>query len=97
MNIILPNGDIINDLNDRTAIETTWQNRVRPLAVITNLTEGGFSPELAHQVLQNPTARTNLVNNIVSLTVRKGYGGVNIDFERIREADRTSSQDFSGS
>lgn len=35
-----PNGDIINDLNDRTAIETTWQNRVRPLAVITNLTEG---------------------------------------------------------
>ncbi|QBG55765.1 sporulation protein [Bacillus amyloliquefaciens] len=82
------NGDIINDLNDRTAIETTWQNRVRPLAVITNLTEGGFSPELAHQVLQNPTARTNLVNNIVYLTVRKGYGGVNIDFERVREADR---------
>ena len=45
-----PNGDIMNDLNDRTAIETTWQNRVRPLAVITNLTEGiqsGISPSSA--------------------------------------------------
>ncbi|MBT2573642.1 glycoside hydrolase family 18 protein [Bacillus sp. ISL-51] len=83
-----PNGDLLNDLNDKTAIETTWKNRVRPHAVITNLTGGGFSSDLAHQVLQNPSARTNLVNNIVSLTTRKGYGGVNIDFERISEADR---------
>lgn len=83
-----PNGDLLNDLNDKTAIETTWKNRVRPLAVITNLTGGGFSSDLAHQVLQNSTARANLVSNIVYLATRKGYGGVNIDFERISEADR---------
>lgn len=82
------NGDIVNDLNDLVAIETTWRNRVRPLVTITNLTSEGFSPNLAHQVLNNPTARTNLVNNIFYLVSRKGYGGVNIDFERVRAEDR---------
>ncbi|EGI2115160.1 sporulation protein, partial [Listeria monocytogenes] len=82
------NGDIVNNLNDLVAIETTWRNRVTPLATITNLTSGGFSPDLAHQVLNNPTARRNLVDNIFYLVSRKGYGGVNIDFERVRAEDR---------
>jgi spore germination protein len=82
------NGDIANDLNDLAAIETTWSSRVTPLATITNLTPQGFSTELVHQVLNNPTARTNLVNNIFYLVTRKGYGGVNIDFERVSAVDR---------
>ncbi|MFS0669533.1 glycoside hydrolase family 18 protein [Peribacillus frigoritolerans] len=82
------NGDIVNNLNDLVAIETTWRNRVTPLATITNLTSEGFSPVLAHQVLNNPIARKNLINNIFHLVSRKGYGGVNIDFERVRAEDR---------
>ncbi|GAB1804902.1 glycosyl hydrolase family 18 protein [Priestia megaterium] len=82
------NGDIINDLNDLVAIETTWRNHVIPLATITNLTSEGFSSDLAHQVLNNPTARRNFVDNIFYLVSRKGYGGVNIDFERVRAEDR---------
>ncbi|USL44109.1 glycosyl hydrolase family 18 protein [Priestia megaterium] len=82
------NGDIMNDLNDLVAIETTWKNRVTPLVTITNLTSEGFSSDLAHQVLNNPQARNNLVNNIFYLVSRKGYGGVNIDFERVKAEDR---------
>ena len=82
------NGDIANNLNDLVAIETTWKNRVTPLVTITNLTPKGFSPELVHQVLNNPSARTNLVNNIVYLATSRGYGGVNIDFERVLVEDR---------
>ena len=82
------NGDIANNLNDLIAIETTWNNRVLPLVTITNLTPKGFSPELVHQVLNNPTARTNLVNNISYLVTSRGYGGVNIDFERVLAEDR---------
>lgn len=82
------NGDIVNDLNDLVAIETTWRNRVTPLVTITNLTSEGFSSDLVKQVLNNPTSRTNLVNNIYYLVARKGYGGVNIDFERVREEER---------
>lgn len=85
---IAPNGDIANQLNDAAAIETTWQRRVTPLATITNLTSGGFSTEIVHQVLNNPTARTNLVNNIYYLVSTRGYGGVTIDFEQVSAADR---------
>lgn len=83
-----PNGDLTTNLNDLVAIEETWRNRVTPLATITNLVPEGFSSELAHQVLNNPTSRTNLVNNIFYLVSHKGYGGVNIDFERINSEDR---------
>ncbi|MDR7080286.1 spore germination protein YaaH [Neobacillus niacini] len=82
------NGDIANNLNDLTAIQTTWNYRVRPLVTVTNLTPEGFSPELVHQVLNNPSARTNLVNNISYLVTNRGYGGVNIDFERVMAEDR---------
>ncbi|MEH7272679.1 glycoside hydrolase family 18 protein [Neobacillus vireti] len=85
---IASNGDIANTLNDLTAIQTTWNHRVRPLVTVTNLTPEGFSPELAHQVLNNPAARTNLVNNISYLVTNRGYGGVNIDFERVLAGDR---------
>lgn len=85
---IAPNGDIANQLNDAAAIETTWQRRV------TNLTSGGFSTEIVHQVLNNPTARTNLVNNIYDLVSRRGYGGVTIDFEQVSAADRDFSLGF---
>ncbi|KKI90043.1 sporulation protein [Bacillus sp. SA1-12] len=83
-----PNGDILTELNDITAVETTWRNRVTPLVTVTNLTSEGFSTELVHEVLNNPTARTNLINNIFTLITRKGYGGVNIDFERVSAEDR---------
>ncbi|AKO92432.1 sporulation protein [Priestia filamentosa] len=83
-----PNGDIVNRLDDLVAIQTTWQNRVTPLVTITNLKTSGFDTGVARQVLNNPTARTNLINNIVYLVSTKGYGGVNIDFEQIRFEDR---------
>ncbi len=82
------NGDIVNDLNDLAAIQASWGNKVTPLVTITNLTQQGFSTQLVHQVLNNPTARTNLINNIVYLVSRKGYGGVNIDFEQVGAQDR---------
>ncbi|WHY86711.1 glycoside hydrolase family 18 protein [Neobacillus novalis] len=85
---IASNGDIANTLNDLTAIQTTWSHRVRPLVTVTNLTPEGFSPELVHQVLNNPSTRSNLVNNITYLVNNRGYGGVNIDFERVRAEDR---------
>jgi len=83
-----PNGEFANNLNDLTAIEAAWRNRVAPLATITNLVPEGFSTDLVHQALNNPASRTNLVNNIYNLVSRKGYGGVNIDFERVGAEDR---------
>ncbi|KYD27999.1 LysM peptidoglycan-binding domain-containing protein [Geobacillus sp. B4113_201601] len=83
-----PNGDVVNELDDVAAVREAWRNRVTPLVAITNLTTQGFSPILASRVLNNPEARTNLIENIFYLVSRKGYGGVNIDFEQIRGEDR---------
>lgn len=82
------NGDLVNVLHDIPAIKAAWNRRVTPLATITNLTAGGFSASLAQTVLNNPAARTNLINNISYLVSQKGYGGVNIDIENVRREDR---------
>lgn len=82
------NGNFANQLNDSSAIETAWLNRVTPLVTVTNLTQDGFSTEVVHQVLNNTTSRRRLINNIYDLVSRKGYGGVNIDFELVHENDR---------
>lgn len=78
----------LSQLNDLEAIETAWTRNTAPLATITNLTQSGFSSELTHQMLSNASARENLINNIYNLVSSRGYGGVNIDFERILAEDR---------
>ena len=81
------NGSL-NDMDDTAAIQAAWSRRVNPLATITNLTPTGFSTEMSHQVLNNPTTRNALIENIYSLVSTRGYAGVNIDFERVAAEDR---------
>lgn len=84
---ILEDGSL-STLNDEQLIQLARENKVAPLAVITNLTPTGFSPQLTRQVLNSPELRERLINNIYQLVKTKNYAGVNIDFERIREGDR---------
>ncbi len=72
----------LSELNDSPAVQTAWRRRVPPLMTVTNLTETGFSPSLAHRVLNQPDVRNRLIDNIVQTISRKGYAGVNIDFEQ---------------
>jgi len=78
----------LSQLDDLEEIETAWNRNSPPLVTITNLTEAGFNPELTSITLNNPSARQSLINNIYSLTVTKGYAGVNIDFEGNLPEDR---------
>ncbi|MED1202999.1 glycosyl hydrolase family 18 protein [Heyndrickxia acidicola] len=84
----------LSELNDLRAIEAAWRSRTIPLATITNLTQAGFSPQLASQVLRNPKARNRLIENIFALVSEKGYGGVNIDIEGVRAEDRDRFSGF---
>ncbi|WP_068672068.1 glycosyl hydrolase family 18 protein [Oceanobacillus sp. Castelsardo] len=84
----------LSQIDDLKAIETAWVRHTAPLATITNLTSAGFSPILASQVLNNPTVRQNLINNIYNLVSMKGYAGVNIDFEGIMAQDRDMFSTF---
>lgn len=78
----------LSELNDLEAIEAAWESRSAPLITITNLTDAGFSGELASQTLNNASSRQNLINNIMNLVSENRYAGVNIDFEAILPEDR---------
>lgn len=78
----------LSSLNDLPAVESSWNSHTIPLATITNLTSTGFSGKLTSQMLNNPSARNHLINNIFALVSQNGFAGVNIDFEGILPEDR---------
>lgn len=83
-----PQGELI-PLNDERALQTVKAHGVPPLMVLTPMdAEGRFSSELASQLLNNPAARERLINNIMAEMERKGYHGVDFDFEYVNRPDR---------
>lgn len=90
---VLEDGSL-STLNDQQLIRIIRENKVAPLAVITNLTSTGFSPELTRRILHSPEIRDRVINNIYNLVKTKNYAGVNIDFERIRESERDQYSNF---
>lgn len=84
----------LSTLNDQHLISISRENKVAPLAVITNLTATGFNPEITRRVLDTPEIRERLITNIYNLIKTKNYAGVNIDFELIRETERDMYSGF---
>lgn len=46
------------------------------------------------QILNNPALRTQAIHDLVRLTLRDGYPGLNIDFEQLSNADETGLDAF---
>jgi spore germination protein len=82
------NDGSLSQLDDLKAVEDAWNSDSAPLATITNLTATGFSPQLTSEILNNPSTRKNLIDNIFTLISSQGYAGVNIDFEGTLAKDR---------
>lgn len=84
----------INDIND-TAIRTTAANyKTATLMAITNFSDGNFSSEIAHSILANDAVSQKLLDNVIDIMKRKGFYGLNVDFERIFPADRELYNSF---
>lgn len=85
----------LGTVNDSELISIAKASRVAPIMVITNTEEGGgFSSDVAHAVLESSETRENLINNIISTVTRKGYLGVDVDFEYIYPNDRELYNSF---
>ncbi|MFF2755504.1 glycosyl hydrolase family 18 protein [Psychrobacillus sp. NPDC058041] len=84
---VLADGSL-SSLDDRQLIRVARENKVAPLAVITNLTTTGFSTDIANRVLSSPETKSRLINNIYNLIKSRNYAGVNIDFELLQEEQR---------
>ncbi len=91
---VSPDGNL-QSIPDEPLIQAARAARVAPLMVITNIKEGGgFDSDIAHSILTNETAQTNLLNNVTRILRQKNYFGLDIDFEYIYPYDRESYNNF---
>lgn len=88
-----PDGSLKN-VNDQTMLNTSRNHRAAPLMAITNFGEGNFDTALAHTILTNDSIQQNLIGNVIATMDRKGYYGLNVDFERVLPADRENYNNF---
>lgn len=80
---------------DENLISLALKYGVKPMLVLTSLTEDGiFSTERISQVLNNHETLEKLISNIVETMNIKGYAAINSDFEYISASDREAYVDF---
>ncbi|KSU83480.1 spore germination protein [Fictibacillus enclensis] len=84
---VKPDGTLIGIKDDQGLAAARKQGAV-PMLVLTNFTEGNFSPEVAHTIFTDKTVSNRLINNVIKTMKAKGYKALNIDFEHIRAKDR---------
>lgn len=88
-----PDGTL-NAPNDQPLITAAKTAGVAPLMVITNISEGGFSSELARTILTDKAVQERLLDNVVETLRNKGYFGLDIDFEFIFPENREDYNNF---
>lgn len=91
-------GELIPpQISEDWMIEAAKEFGTLPILTLTPFDEGGnFSNFLISQVINNPEASGNLINNLILLMKEKGYVGLDIDFEYIRAEDRNAFTEFVG-
>ncbi len=88
-----PDGTL-RDINDQAILTAAVNYRTAPLMVITNFRNGNFDTDLAHTILTDTSLQQSLINNVLAIMRRKGYYGLNVDFERVLPADRELYNNF---
>lgn len=91
-----PNGELVPPLlDDQWMLLSAKQQGVSPILTLTPFgIDGNFNNRLISAVVNNPTARTALKNNLVETILTHGFQGVDIDFEYILAEDRDAFTDF---
>lgn len=80
-------GELI-PLRDEALVNAALQSRVAPIFHLSNLDEEErFSAQLAHELLEDEEDQRELIGRIVRTVDRRGYQGVDVDFEYIRAED----------
>ncbi|KMY54151.1 spore gernimation protein [Bacillus sp. FJAT-27231] len=84
----------LTQLQESSLLEAAREQRITPLLVLTNFSEGNFSSDAAAAILRNPTLQDQVITNILRVSREKGYAGLNIDFEYIYSEDRENYNAF---
>lgn len=84
----------LKTINDQPLIDAARAAGVAPVMVITNLSESGFSSDLARTILTNQAVQDTLLNNVIANMRAKNYRGLDIDFEYIYPENREDYNNF---
>jgi len=89
-----PQGELIA-LNDTALLSAAKSVGVRPWLHLSTLTAAGtFSNQLSHAVFTDLQAQNRLIAALVETVRRKGYQGVDVDFEFILPEDANRYPEF---
>lgn len=88
-----PDGTLIPPRNE-AALKTARKNNARLMMVITNFTEGNFSPKVTRELFTHPGARKRLIQNVLKVMRDKGFTALNVDFEHLYPEDRERYNQF---
>lgn len=82
-------------LQDEALISSALQSRVAPLLCLANLNEQDqFSSELVHQLLASEPQQKALIQALLDTLDRRGYLGIDIDFEYVPGEDAAAYAQF---
>jgi len=85
-------GELI-PLRDEALVNAALQSRVVPIFHLSNLDEEErFSAQLAHELLEDEEDQRELIGRIVRTVDRRGYQGVDVDFEYLRAEKRKQTE-----
>ena len=80
---------------DERLIRESYRFGTVPVLVLTSIGEdGGFSSEKVSRLLGDPALQETVLSNLLEVMTRKGYGGLDADFEFIPPEDRVAYQEF---
>jgi len=91
-----PEGNLIPpQLPDEWMIKEALNLKALPILTLTPLgPDGKFSNELITAVVNNQVAKQNLIDQLKQTLQTKGYKGVDVDFEYIKQEDRDAFTSF---
>lgn len=80
-------GELL-EANDTEMIRLGLNYGAKPVMVLSSITEdGSFSSERVSMLLNDEVLQERVLNNAIDVMLRKGYVGMDVDFEYIHKAD----------
>lgn len=84
-----PKTDLLRTEIDTAALKVMRRNNIRIVPLINNinnaLPDDGFDGDMIHRIINNPTKKARLIDDIATTLKKYNFQGINIDFEEFKE------------
>lgn len=87
------NGQLVEPPDSQMLAEAKREH-ILPLMTVSNFDGNNFNSDIAHRIMSSESIKQTLYENIFQMIRRKGFHGVNVDFEHMYPADRPLYNEF---